>query len=69
MLTVGLLPSPGNEGLSSILGVPLDDLGFFLPAHGKVLAAGCCTGPKDIDESVKEGIAAAGRALSLREGE
>lgn len=68
MLTVGLLPSPGNRELASMLGVPLDDLGFFLPAHGKVLAAGCCTGPKDIDESVKEGIAAAGRAATIMEG-
>ncbi len=68
MLTVGLLPSPENERLASLLGVSLDDLGFFLPAHGKVLAAGCCTGPKDIDESVKEGIAAAGRAMSIMEG-
>lgn len=68
MLTVGLLPSPENEQLASLLGVPLDDLGFFPPAHGRVLAAGCCTGPKDIAESVKEGIAAAGRAASIAEG-
>ena len=32
------------------------------------MAAGCCTGPKDIDESVKEGIAAAGRAATIMEG-
>jgi heterodisulfide reductase subunit A len=68
MLAVGMLPPRDNEELAAILGVPLDDLGFFLPDNGRVLAAGCCTGPKDIDESVKEGIAAAGRAMAIMEG-
>jgi len=65
MLTVGLLPPRDGPELSSMLEVPLDEQGFFPQEHGRVLAAGCCAGPKDIDESVKEGIAAAGRAASL----
>lgn len=68
MLTVGLMPPANGPSLATMLEIPLDDLGFFFPAQGRVLAAGCCTGPKDIDESVKEGIATAGRALTIMEG-
>lgn len=68
MLTVGLLPPRDAPALAGLLGVPLDELGFFPPEHRGVFAAGCCTGPKDIAESVEEGIAAAGRAAVLLEG-
>ncbi len=68
MLTVGMMPPESGPSLAAMLRVQLDDLGFFIPAQGRVLAAGCCTGPKDIDESVKEGIATAGRAVAILEG-
>lgn len=64
MLSVGLLPPPDAPTLASLLGVEIGPLGFFPSEHDGVFAAGCCTGPKDIRESVEEGIAAAGWAAA-----
>lgn len=67
MLTLGITPSPDTKELASVLHLEPDRLGF-LPDGGKgVFTAGCCRGPRDIRESVEDGVAAAGRAAALLE--
>lgn len=67
MLTVGMVPRPDNPRLAEALGISLDDQGFLRSARDDVLVAGTCAGPKDLKESIEEGIAAAGRAASFLE--
>lgn len=67
ILTVGMLP-PSGERLARMFGVDLDEHGFFPAERDNVLAVGYCAGPKDILESIREGIAAAGRAASMLGG-
>lgn len=69
VLCPALVPSPGTKELADKLGVPLGDDGFIEEKHVKldpvntlnqsVFAAGCVLGPKDIHDSVTEGISAA----------
>jgi len=69
VLCPALIPSVGTKELADKLGVPLGDDGFIEEKHVKldpvntlnqsVFAAGCVLGPKDIHDSVTEGISAA----------
>lgn len=68
MLSVGILPPPDAPRLASLLGIELGPLGFFPSESEGIFAAGTCTGPKDIRESIEEGIAAAGWAAAFMEG-
>jgi heterodisulfide reductase subunit A-like polyferredoxin len=64
-----------NETLAQLLKVPLNDDGFFLEAHVKlrpvdfategVFLAGLAHGPKSLDESVSQALAAAARACTV----
>jgi len=66
MLSIGMLPPVDARRVADILGTGTTDLGF-LSTEGApgILAAGCCTGPKDIEESFMDGVAAAGKAASI----
>ncbi len=69
VLCPALVPSKGTKELALKLGVPLGEDGFIEEKHVKldpvntlnqaVFAAGCVLGPKDIHDSVTEGISAA----------
>lgn len=69
VLCPALVPSAGTKELADKLGVPLGDDGFVEEKHVKLdpvntlnqsaFAAGCALGPKDIHDSVTEGISAA----------
>ncbi len=69
VLCPALVPSPGTKELADKLGVPIGDDGFIEEKHVKldpvntlnqsVFAAGCILGPKDIHDSVTEGISSA----------
>jgi heterodisulfide reductase subunit A len=75
VLSVGLEAAQGAEDLARKVGLSIGRDGWFLEQHPKlgpvstaldgVFLAGACQGPKDIPDSVAQGIAAAGRALSL----
>ena len=69
VLCPALIPSTGTKEIADKLGVSLGDDGFIEEKHVKldpvntfnqsVFAAGCVLGPKDIHDSVTEGISAA----------
>ena len=69
VLCPALIPSAGTKELADRLGVPLGDDGFIEEKHVKLdpvntlnqaaFAAGCVLGPKDIHDSVTEGMSAA----------
>lgn len=69
VLCPALIPSAGTKELADKLGVPLGDDGFIEEKHVKLdpvntlnqaaFAAGCALGPKDIHDSVTEGMSAA----------
>ncbi len=69
VLCPALIPSTGTKELADKLGVPLGDDGFIEEKHVKLdpvntlnqaaFAAGCVLGPKDIHDSVTEGMSAA----------
>ena len=72
VLCPALIPKATNKKLSSILGIELDEYGFF-KSKDSLLApidtnvpgiciCGCCQGPKDIPECVGQASAAAARA-------
>jgi len=72
VLCPALIPKPDNKNLAKILGVKLDEHGFFkskdpmlAPVDTNVpgiFIAGYCQGPKDIPESVAQASGASGRA-------
>jgi len=74
VLCPAMVPGKDTPGLSKLLGVARDKDGFFTEGHTKlapvstningVLIAGCSQGPKDIQNSVAQGAAAAGQILS-----
>ena len=74
VLSAGMEPAPDTRRLAGLFGVPLDSFGFFKEEHGRlgavntniegVYIAGCAQGPKDIQNSVVQGAAAAGKILS-----
>jgi heterodisulfide reductase subunit A len=76
VLSTGIVPSPGNRPLADLLGVELDEDGFFAEVHPKLrpvdlpkpglFLCGMAYGPRFITESVGQARAAALRAaLSL----
>jgi heterodisulfide reductase subunit A len=78
VLSVGITPRRGSWDVARILGINLDDYGFFDARNplqstetnvDGIFLAGTCQGPKDIPESTAHGIQAASRAtqaLSIR---
>jgi len=80
VLSCAIVPSQGTEALSKILGIPLDENGFFKEMHPKlrpvetairgIYICGCAQGPKDIPNAIVQADAAASYADSeLRKGE
>lgn len=75
VLCTALVPRPDNKELADVLGVELDEYGFFKakdPLRAPVDATvpgifmcGYCQGPKDISESVAQASGAAGRAAEV----
>ena len=74
VLCPAVVPAPGASRLAEILGVPLDQFGFFEELHARtdtaqsklkgVYLAGGCQAPSDIQESMRQGMASAGYILS-----
>lgn len=72
VLSTGIAPSPGNRALADLLGVVLDEDGFFAEAHPKLrpvdlekpglFVCGMAYGPRFIAESIGQARAAAMRA-------
>lgn len=75
VLSVGIDPLETNDQLARMLKVPLNEDGFFHEAHVKlrpvdfatdgIFVSGLAHGPKYINESVSQAIAAASRALTI----
>lgn len=79
VLAVGLIPSPGTEELSRILGIQRDADGWFSELdyngsptdtdRGGIFVAGMCQAPKDIPDTVAQASAVAAGVLgSLTSG-
>ncbi|KKL26616.1 hypothetical protein LCGC14_2393500, partial [marine sediment metagenome] len=72
VLATPLIPSPNLNELAELLGVPLDENGFFPEAHEKlrpldfvtngVFICGSAEFPKNIQDSISQAKGAAGRA-------
>jgi heterodisulfide reductase subunit A-like polyferredoxin len=72
ILSSAIVPSKGTEELAEILGLKLDDGGFFKEYQSNtsvvetsrkgIYMCGCAQGPKDIPDSVAQASAAAARA-------
>jgi heterodisulfide reductase subunit A len=80
VLSIGIDPDPDNKKLANMLGLQLDEYGFFTEYHpklkpsdtfrGGIYLAGACSGPKDITEStLQAGLAASRAAQFLYSGE
>jgi heterodisulfide reductase subunit A len=75
VLVPALVPRSDAEMLTRVLHISQGADGFFLEAHPKlrpidtltngVFIAGCCQGPKDIQDSVSQASGAAARAANL----
>jgi heterodisulfide reductase subunit A len=74
ILSVGISPGKNSWDLARILGINLDDDGFFDIRHplssnetnvDGIFVAGTCQGPKDIPDSIAHGIAAASKAMQV----
>ncbi len=75
VLAKAIVPLEGNRELSQQLKVPLNEDGFFLEAHVKLMPVdfatdgvylcGLAHGPKNISESIAQACAAAGRAAAV----
>ena len=74
VLSTAIVPAEGAEDIAKVLGLGRDSRGFFQTENDRIApantlnrgiyVAGCATGPKDISQSVLQGQAAAGMALS-----
>ena len=74
ILSTAMVPGKDAERISQLFDISQGNDGFFVEEHGKlapvstlvrgIFIAGCCQGPKDIQGSVVEGAAAAGKILS-----
>lgn len=74
VLCPAVVPSGGSIKLAGLLETPQDKFGFFEELHGRadaaqskikgIFLAGTCQGPKDIQASMNQGMAAAGHVLS-----
>ncbi len=75
ILLSAMEPQSDAEQVANLFSISRDDEGFFKEEHSKIAPvstttkgiylAGCAQGPKDIQESVAQGGAAAGRILSI----
>jgi len=75
VLSTGLRSNPGNEALEKAYKLTLNEDGYFLEAHVKLrpvdcanegfFIAGLAHGPKNIDETITQALAAASRAGTL----
>jgi heterodisulfide reductase subunit A len=73
VLATSLVPSSGTENLAKVLGVGLDEYGFFLTnpyspvetSKPGVLVCGYAEAPLDIPESVAQASGAAGKAAEM----
>ncbi|GAF87774.1 unnamed protein product, partial [marine sediment metagenome] len=75
VLVPALVPRNDVEELTRILHISQSSDGFFLEAHPKlrpmdtftdgIFIAGCCQGPKDIQDSVSQASGAAARAANI----
>ncbi len=73
ILSTTIVPNKSNKKLAEILGIELDENGFFKERHINALPvdstkpgislAGCALSPKDIPDSVAEASAAAARTM------
>nr|AGF93003.1 4Fe-4S ferredoxin iron-sulfur binding domain-containing protein [uncultured organism] len=73
VLSSAIVPSSGNEELADILGIEVDEHGFFESkdlvtspmdsTREGIHLAGCAQSPKDIPDSVAQGSGAAARAI------
>ncbi|MFW6064429.1 MAG: FAD-dependent oxidoreductase [Candidatus Natronoplasma sp.] len=78
VLSSAIVPSEGNEKLAKILGIEVDEHGFFeskdaltAPMESTregIYLAGCSQSPKDIPDSVAQASGAASRALESLKG-
>jgi heterodisulfide reductase subunit A len=74
VLVGGMRPGEGSDRLARLLGIPLDESGFFQAEHGRLASvatvregiylAGSARGPTDIQGAIASGAAAAGKILS-----
>ncbi|MGD1061215.1 MAG: FAD-dependent oxidoreductase [Methanomassiliicoccales archaeon] len=73
LLSVGMKASVNTEEIRARLGLESESSGFIrvdgsmMTSRKGIFAAGCCTGPKDIRETAKEGEAVASRVGDARE--
>ncbi len=75
VLVTEMVPRIDSNDLSRVLHISQSSDGFFLEAHPKlrpmdtftagIFLAGCCQGPKDIQDSVSQASGAAGRAANI----
>ncbi len=75
VLCTALVPPPDNKVLAEILGIRVDEYGFFQVGHPLlaplnatkpgIFLSGCCHTPQDIPDSVAEGKGAASRAAEF----
>jgi heterodisulfide reductase subunit A len=75
ILVPALVPRTNSNILNRVLHISQSGDGFFLEAHPKlrpmdtftdgIFLAGCCQGPKDIQDSVSQASGAASRALTI----
>ena len=75
VLSTGLRPHTGNEKLGETYKLSMNEDGYFLEAHVKlrpvdfanegIFVAGLAHGPKNIDETISQALAAAGRAGTI----
>jgi len=71
VLAMAAVPNPEQAELARVLGIPVDDNGFFREAHYKVgsvetgrdgiVVAGTCQGSRDIADTVAHASAAASK--------
>lgn len=74
ILCPAMISAKDTPIISKMLGITLSNDGFFAEGHTKlapvstniegIFIAGCCQGPKDIQNSIAQGAAAAGEILS-----
>jgi len=75
VLSVGIAPSSETSRLAQVLGTEVDRYGFLRTIPGDacvstragIFLAGCCSGPKDLVESAKDGAVAAHKAFQFLE--
>jgi len=73
VLSTAIMPNQGNKKLGELLGVDVDENGFFKQqslltdpiqsTRDGVFLAGCIQGPKDIPDSVSMASGAAAKAV------